>query len=113
MLAQIHNDDWYSDNPAVLMNAGRQPGSGIQVPRPLIGTVPHNDGSGNLEFFDFAVQEKIQAQTDGSATDTLTVALWQPAIPSKNLQNMPLVSLSPQFSANGGTYRPAAIFIME
>jgi len=51
VLAQIHNDDWYSDNPAVLMNAGRQPGSGIQVPRPLIGTVPHNDGSGNLEFF--------------------------------------------------------------
>lgn len=49
------------------------------------------------------MQEKIQAQTDGSATDTLTVAFWQPAIPSKNLQNMPLVSLSPQFSSIGGT----------
>lgn len=103
VLAQIHNDDWYSDNPAVLMNAGRQPGSGIQVPRPLIGIVPHDDESGNLEFFDFAVEEKIQAQTDGSATDTLTVTFEQPAIPSKNLQNMPLVSLSPQFSTNGGT----------
>ncbi len=103
VLAQIHNDDWYSDNPAVLMNAGRQPGSGIQVPKPLIGIVPHNDRSGNLEFFDFAVQEKIQAQTDGSATDTLTVGFRQPAIPSKNLQNVPLVSLSPQFSSSGGT----------
>ncbi len=110
VLAQIHNDDWYSDNPAVLMNAGRQPVSGIQVPRPLIGIVPHNDGSGNLEFFDFAVQEKIQAQSDGSATDTLTVAFQQPAIPSKNLQNMPLVSLSPQFLPSGGTLPASSNF---
>ncbi len=105
VLAQIHNDDWYSDNPAVLMNAGRQPGSGIQVPKPLIGIIPHNDGSGNLEFFDFGVQENIRAQSDGSATDTLTVAFCQPATPSKNLQNVPLISLSPQYASNGGTIK--------
>lgn len=110
VLAQIHNDDWYSDNPAVLVNAGRQPGSGIQVPRPLIGVVPHDDGSGNLEFFDFAVQENIQAQTDGSATDMLTAAFWQPAIPSKNLQNIPLVSLSPRFLSGGGTLQAGSTF---
>ncbi|MBV8864866.1 MAG: hypothetical protein JO210_05640 [Acidobacteriaceae bacterium] len=103
VLAQIHNDDWYSDSPAVLMNAGRQPGSGIQVPRPLIGIVPHNDTKGNLEFFDFALQENIQAQTDGSTTDTLTISFSQPATPSKNLQNIPLVSLNPQYSTSGGT----------
>jgi hypothetical protein len=103
VLAQIHNDDWYSDDPAVLMNAGRQPGTAIQVPRPLIGKVAHNDPSGNLEFFDFAVNEQIQAAADGSATDTLTVSFAQPNLPSHKLTNLPLVSLSPQFSAGGGT----------
>ena len=102
VLAQIHNDDWYSDNPAVLMNAGKQPGTMIQVPRPLIGTVAHNDASGTLEFFDFAVDEQIQASTDGSATDTLTVSFSQPNLPSHKLTNLPLVSLSPQFATSGG-----------
>jgi hypothetical protein len=102
VLAQIHNDDWYSDDPTVLTNAGRQPGTVIQVPRPLIGTVAHNDASGNLEFFDFGVSEEIQASADGSATDTLTVAFSQPNLPSHQLSNLPLVSLSPQFATSGG-----------
>src|SRR5581483_10816946 len=71
ILAQIHDDDWYSDNPAVLMGAGRQPDSQIQTPRPLIGVVPHSDSYGNFEYFDFSVQENIRAQPDGTATDTL------------------------------------------
>jgi hypothetical protein len=103
VLAQIHNDDWYSDDPAVLVNAGRQPGTATQIPRPLIGTVAHNDASGNLEFFDFAVNEQIQAASDGSANDTLTVSFAQPNLPSHKLTNLPLVSLSPQFSTSGGT----------
>ncbi len=103
LLAQIHDDDWYSDNPAVLINAGRQPGTIIQVPRPLIGEIAHNDASGNLEVFDFAVQENIQAATDGSATDILTVSFSQPTMPSRGLPNLPLVSLSPVYSTTGGT----------
>ncbi len=103
LLAQIHNDDWYSDNPAVLMNAGRQPGTTIQVPRPLIGTVAHNDASGNLEFFDFALEEQIQASSDGSATDTLTVSFSQPNLPSHKLTNLPLVDLNPEFATIGGS----------
>lgn len=103
VLAQIHDDDWYSDNPAVLMNAGRQPGSLVQVPRPLIGEVAHNDSTGNLEFFDFGITEQIQASSDGSATDTFTVSFSQPVMPNPNLPNLPLVSLSPQYSTTGGT----------
>ncbi len=101
--AQIHNDDWYSDSTAVLMNAGRQPGTILQVPRPLIGTVAHNDASGNLEFFDFGVQEQIQAATDGSATDLLSVSFQQPTTPSTTLTNLPLVSLSAVYGTTGGT----------
>ncbi len=55
--AQIHDDDWYSDNPAVLGGAGRQPTSQTQTPRPLIGLIRHNDSHGNFEFFDFQVKE--------------------------------------------------------
>ncbi len=103
VLAQVHDDDWYSDSPAVLMNAGRQPGTVVQVPRPLIGSIAHNDSAGHLEFFDFQVQEQIQASSDGSATDIMTVGFSQPTMPAKNLANLPLVSLSPQLSTNGGT----------
>ncbi len=109
ILAQIHNDDWYSDSPTVLMNAGRQPGTAVQVPKRLIGTVPHIE-SGNVEFFDFAVQEVLQTSTDGSATDTLTVFFSQPSLPSANLSNLPLISLSPQYSDYGGSLPSGSLY---
>ncbi|HEX3685770.1 MAG TPA: phage tail protein [Bryobacteraceae bacterium] len=34
IMAQIHDDDWYSDSTAVLGGAGRQPGTQVQTPRP-------------------------------------------------------------------------------
>lgn len=105
ILAQIHDDDWYSDNPAVLGGAGRQPAAQIHTPRPLIGLVPHNDANGNLEFFDFEVHESIQAQSDGTAVDTLTVGFSQPTKPDPNSPNLPLVSLA----ANGGTLQGNSI----
>src|SRR5581483_9244921 len=90
VFAQIHNDDWYSDNTAILMNAGRQPGSAVQTPRPLIGQIAHNDAIGNFEFFDFAVSEEIQTATDGSATDIFSVSFSQPRMPSTSIPNLPL-----------------------
>lgn len=105
VLAQIHDDDWYSDDPAVLGGAGRQPGTQVQSPRPLIGTIPHLNGNGEFEYFDFGVQETIQAQNDGTATDILTVTFAQPRKPDANSPNLPLLSLSPQYSANGGSLR--------
>ena len=103
VLAQIHNDDWYSDNPAVLMNAGRQPGSVTGVPRPLIGLIPHDDSNSQLEYFDFQVEEEIQAQSDGSATDTLSVSFSQPTKPTPNSPHLPLLSLAPKFSSGNGS----------
>lgn len=103
ILGQIHNDDWYSDNPTVLRNAGRQPAAQVQAPRPLIGVRPHGGPGGNFEFFDFAVTETIQAQTDGTATDILSVSFSQPTTPSQNAPNLPLVGLSPQFASTGGS----------
>ncbi len=110
ILAQIHNDDWYSDNPAVLAGAGRQPLSQVNTPFPLIGLEAHLDSNNNLEFFDFEVQEQIQAQKDGSATDTLTVWFAQPTKPTSNSPALPLVSLSPQYSVTGGTLKGGSKF---
>lgn len=103
ILAQIHDDDWYSDNPAVLAGAGRQPGSLVQTPRPLIGLVAHNDAQNNFEFFDFTVQEAMQALPDGTALDTLTVAFSVPFKPALNSPNLPLLSLAPLYSSTGGS----------
>jgi hypothetical protein len=110
VLAQVHDDNWYSDNPAVLAGAGRQPGSHSQLPRPLIGLLPHNDSTNNLEYYDFKVQEFLQAQKDGSATDTLTVNFVTPAKPSANSPALPLLSLSPQYSSTGGTLKGSSSF---
>ena len=112
ILGQIHDDDWYSDDPAVLGGAGRQPRTHVQTPRPLIGTVSHFDpnAAGVLEFFDFGIEEKIQAATDGSATDTLAVSFTQPTRPNASSPNVPLVSLSAGFDPTQGTLPGAAHF---
>ncbi len=103
ILAQMHDDAWYSDNPAVLGGAGRQPGAQVQSPRPLIGTTIHLDPNGQFEYFDYGVQDLIQAGRDGAATDTLTVAFSEPTKPNPNSPNLPLLSLSPEYSSTGGT----------
>jgi hypothetical protein len=108
VLAQIHDDDWYSDNPAVLGGAGRQPGTHVQTPRPLIGTIPHLNGAGAFEYFDFRVQETIQAQSDGTATDILTLSFAQPKKPDSNSPNLPLLSLSPLYNTSEGTLEGAS-----
>ncbi len=103
IMAQIHDDSWYSDNPSTLGGAGRQPATQLQTPRPLIGVNPHVDASQQIEFFDFGVEENIQAQIDGTATDTLTVSFSQPRQPSTASLAVPLLSLSPQYQTTGGT----------
>ena len=101
--AQIHNDDWYSDSIATLLAAGRQPSSQMQIPKPLIGLVPILDADGQTVSFDFELSEHIQAQTDGSTTDTLTIGFSLPSAPSLASLNIPLLSLSPSYTASGGS----------
>lgn len=110
ILAQIHDDDWYSDNPAILGGAGRQPGAGVQVPRPLIGTIAHLGESQRFEYFDFGLQENIQALPDGTASDILTLSFAQPTKPNPNSPNLPLVSLSPQYTTPGGSLPGGSTF---
>lgn len=108
VLAQAHDDAWYSDRPAILGGAGRQPASQTGTPRPLIGLSPHNDANGNFEYFDFTAEDELQVQTGGAPTDLLTVAFSQPVRPQANSPSLPLVSLSPEYAAEGGTLPPGA-----
>ncbi|HSU33364.1 MAG TPA: phage tail protein [Bryobacteraceae bacterium] len=97
ILAQIHDDDWYSDSTAVLAGAGRQPGSHVQTPRPLLGTVVNPDGTS-----DFGLQGEVQTLGDGTALQTITVSFAQPAKPNAKSAHLPLVSLSPEASSTAG-----------
>jgi len=101
--AQIHNDDWYSDNIAVLQLTGRQPIGNLGVPLPLIGTVPHDDSAGNLEYFDFALTDTLSALQDGSAIVGISIGFTVPAKPSSTATYLPLVPLTPTLSNTGGT----------
>jgi hypothetical protein len=108
--AQIHDDDWYSDSITTLLAAGRQPASQMQVPRPLIGLVPILDPEGRIEAFDFEISEQIQAQNDGSTTDTLSVGFAVPTAPSITSLSIPLLSLSPNYTNGDGTLEGGATY---
>ena len=103
ILAQAHDDDWYSDDPSVLQNSGRQPSTQISIPRPLLGTVAHDDSSGAIEYFDFALSDSVYSQQDGSAIDSISVGFVLPSRPSGTSTFLPLVGLSPLISPVGGT----------
>ena len=105
ILAQIHNDDWYSDSLATLEAAGRQPSSQIQIPRPLLGVKPRTGDTEVTETFDFAIEEEIQANQDGSATDTIAVSFSEPTKPTNNTISVPLLSLAPDVQSSGGSLR--------
>jgi hypothetical protein len=103
IMAQVHYDQWYSDSIAVLEAFGRQPGAVTAVPRPLLGTIAHDDSSGNLEYFDFALSDSVTALQDGSAIDSINVGFAVPNRPSATATYLPLVSLSPILGTTGGT----------
>jgi hypothetical protein len=101
--AQVHNDDWYSDSLAVLQLPGRQPIGNVGVPLPLIGTVPHDDSSGNVEYFDFALTDRVSTLQDGSAIVGISIGFTVPATPSVTSTYVPLVGLSPSIDPTMGT----------
>lgn len=109
VLAQAHDDGWYSDSPAMLGGAGRQPAAQTGTPRPLIGLLPH-DANGTFEFFDFKAEDQLQVQAGGAATDLLTVSFSQPAKPHSNSPSLPLVGLSPEYVTASGTLPAGAIY---
>jgi hypothetical protein len=98
--AQIHDDAWYADangQPRSASDPGRRDGTGLGVPRPLLGS--RVDENGEIQF---GVEESAEAGSDGSMETSLTVGCTPPAQGGGPGPGTPLVGLMPTVE-NGGT----------
>jgi hypothetical protein len=101
--AQLHDDGWYSDEPvaSALVPAGRRENPfGSDVPRPLAGPIINADGTS-----DFMIFEKASANADGSHSIGLDVEIVAPVQPAVNGPAVPIVSLTAEVSATGGSLK--------
>jgi hypothetical protein len=95
--AQIHKDSWYSDtNGQGPADGRRQPGAGLGLPRPLIGTVI--DSHGEVQF---GIEESSSEESDGGSTVQVNVSFFKPAPPAINQVGIPLLSLAPTVGTAG------------
>lgn len=99
--AQIHLDEWYSDDIAEGLGSSegrRQQRGGIGLPHPLSGAVLDPDGEPQFE-----IAEKTVESTDGSTEVSLEVKFVAPQRPALAGVGIPLVSLAVRISDSGGT----------
>ncbi len=99
ILAQIHDDAWYSDTngqPTSSAGLGQAGGAGIGTPRPLMGNVI--DANGNPEF---GVVESDSTATDGSVEVDVSLSFVPPATSAATGPGAPLLDISPQLAAGG------------
>ena len=97
--AQIQQDEWYEDTNGQIpggTGASRQPGSGVNVPRPLLGNII--DSSGNPEY---QITESSSNSSDGGVSEELTVGFVVPSTMATGGPGIPLVSLAARIGAGG------------
>jgi len=96
---QKHDDAWYQDRGfAGDEGEGRQPGSEVGLPWPLIGKILDEDGRPQFE-----ITERAVGNSDGAVTVTLSVGFVPPAKPEFSRAGAPLLSLAPRVQSGGGT----------
>jgi hypothetical protein len=96
--AQVEQDVWYLDTNGQIPGAAAslQPGSGIGVPRPLLGNIV--DSNGNPEY---QIAESSSNTSDGGVDEELTVGFLVPSTTITGGPSMPLVSLAATIGAGG------------
>jgi hypothetical protein len=97
--AQIQQDEWYEDTNGQIpggTGANRQPDSGINVPRPLLGNII--DSNGDPEY---QITESSDNSTDGGVNEELRVGFVVPSTIATGGPGIPLVSLAATISAGG------------
>lgn len=104
ILAQKHNDNWYSDN--ILDAIGgidryRRPGSLHGTPRPLAGTLISTDGNSQFE-----ITETAAAATDGGYRVQLRCGYVVPPNRVDAALPPPVMPLAPEISVGTGTLSP-------
>ncbi|MBL8229026.1 MAG: hypothetical protein JNL98_11135 [Bryobacterales bacterium] len=98
VVAQLHDDAWYSVSGSSIGGSGLQPGFGAGMPRPLVG-----DSVDSAGVSQFSVVEGTSSLSDGTGVVTLTVGYRRPLRPSPRSRRVPWVSLSPQIHESGGS----------
>jgi hypothetical protein len=96
--AQWHDDAWYTSTGAAGNGTPMQPGAGVGIPLPLVGSVVDSNG-----IEQFGITETDTESSDGSFTVQLSVAFVPPAPPVATSVGIPLVSLDAAVSTTGGT----------
>jgi Putative phage tail protein len=100
--AQWHDDAWYTSGGALGAGTRRQPGSGVGLPRPLVGSVLDAHG-----IEQFGITESTSESTDGSFTVTLSTEFVPPVHGSASSVGIPLLSLNAAVNTTGGTIKAA------
>ncbi len=97
--AQIHRDEWYSDGVGEASGGGRR-WSWIRggAPRPLGGEEVDEEGRPT-----FLITERYQEAGDGGSEVVLTVRFLPPRAPENSRAEVPLLSLTPRITSEGGS----------
>ncbi len=96
--AQIHVDAWYTGSGNGGSGTGRQPGYGVSLPRPLLGTAL--DDAGEPQF---GITETTIQSTDGSVSVQLTAEFINPVKAQAAGSGIPLVGLNAQVDTTSGS----------
>lgn len=98
VVAQRHDDAWYSDGAWSVGDHPTQPAYRMGVPRPLVGSVLDADG-----LMQFGITEASVPTTDGSDSIVLSAAFTPPPTAPGAVATSPRLSLSAQVLTDGGT----------
>ncbi len=96
--AQIHDDVWYTASGTGGSGTGRQPGYGVSLPRPLLGTIL--DDAGQPQF---GITETSIQSTDGSVSVQLTAEFINPVKAQAAGSGIPLIGLNAQLDTTSGS----------
>ena len=96
--AQIHDDTWYNAVNSGAAGSGRQPGSEVRLPRPLVGGEVDSNGVAQ-----FGITQTAVTGSDGSIDIELSVTFSVPQAPAASTAGIPIVGLNSQVNRSGGT----------
>jgi hypothetical protein len=94
--AQIHQDEWYTDEVRAPGPSHSQPRN-VAYPRPLVGSRLNDDGDSELE-----IVETIRAHSDQTGGVWLSARFLTPRTPTSTALPPPLLSLSPAITVGAG-----------
>jgi hypothetical protein len=97
--AQIHDDAWYLDTngqTTASSGTGNSTGTGLGVPKPLVGTVV--DANGDVQL---GMSDTTETEADGSVKVSLSVSFTVPRTPASSGPGKPLLDLTPVIGTGG------------